>query len=378
MVLRDAALSRARASHACVMYSVVRPLLFALPPEDAHALGMWALTTLEALGPVRDAVRRRCAPSPSLETTHLGLTFPTPVGLAGGFDKNARAPRTLAALGFGFLEIGTVTALAQEPNPSPNMFRLPDDRALVNRLGFPNDGARVVASRFAREVDRAGLGVPVAFSIGKSRAVPIDPVQPVIDDYLASFRAVRDVADFVVVNVSSPNTKGLRALQGPELARALLAALTHENRSVGRRVPLMLKISPDMNAEELTALLQVVREAELDGVIATNTTLARTELTSRSDVVAAIGAGGLSGPPLRRRVLDVLPAIRGALGADATIIAVGGITDSGDVLRCLAAGANLVQLYTSFIYEGPGLPSRLARELAADFRPSMTSGRLRA
>jgi len=140
----------------------------------------------------------------------------------------------------------------------------------------------------------------------------------------------------------------------------------------------MLKISPDMNAEELTALLQVVREAELDGVIATNTTLARTELTSRRDVVAAIGAGGLSGPPLRRRLLDVLPAIRAALGVDATIIAVGGITDSGDVLRCLAAGANLVQLYTSFIYEGPGLPSRLARELAADFRPSMTSGRLRA
>jgi len=282
------------------MYSLLRPLLFALQPDEAHALGMAALEALEALGPLRRALRDRLAPPPgaSLESTHMGLRFRSPVGLAGGFDKNARAPRALAALGFGFLELGTVTALAQEPNPRPNLFRLPDDHALVNRLGFPNDGAEAVARRFALDVGRGGAGVPVAFSIGKSRAVRVDAIEGVVDDYLASFRAVRDVADFVVVNVSSPNTKGLRALQGPELARTLLAALTRENAHRGARVPLLLKVSPDLSDEELAALVGVVAETKLDGVIATNTTLAREGLATPATVVEAIGAGGLSGPPL--------------------------------------------------------------------------------
>ncbi len=350
------------------MYRLLRALLFAMPPADAHALGMAALAALERLPPLRAAVRAHYAPPPGLAITRLGLRFPSPVGLAGGFDKNGVAPRALAALGFGFLELGTVTAQAQEPNPPPNLFRLPDDRALVNRLGFPNAGAAVVAARFARDVGRGRAGVPVGFSIGKSRAVPIDPIEPVVDDYLTSFRAVRGVADFVVVNVSSPNTTGLRALQGPDLARALLLALSRENDAGGPHVPLLLKISPDLADAELLALVAVVREAGLDGVIATNTTVARSGLASRASVVEAIGAGGLSGPPLRRRVLELLPQLRSALGPDATLIAVGGVTDASDVRRYVAAGADLVQLYTSFVYEGPSLPSRIARDLAAGER----------
>jgi len=346
------------------MYSLLRPLLFALEPSDAHALGMSALQALEAVTPLRDLVQRACAPPPSLRSSRMGLTFASPVGLAGGFDKDARVPRALAALGFGFLELGTVTAEPQEPNPPPNLFRLPEDRALVNRLGFPNAGAHAVARRFEREVGVGTLGVPVGFSIGKSRSVPIAPVGPVVDDYLASFRAVRGVADFVVVNVSSPNTKGLRALEGQELARALLTALVRDSEGTGRRVPLLLKISPDMSNGALDALLDVVCEVKLDGVIATNTTVGRPALASRPAVVDAIGPGGLSGPPLRPRVLDLLPRVRARLGPDATVIGVGGVSSADDVRRYLAAGADLVQLYTGFIYEGPRLPSRIARDLA--------------
>jgi dihydroorotate dehydrogenase len=219
-----------------------------------------------------------------------------------------------------------------------------------------------VARRFAEEVGRGGAGVPVGFSIGKSRAVPVDSIDAVIADYLASFRAVRRVADFVVVNVSSPNTKGLRALQGADMARALLTALARDDASP--RVPLLLKVSPDLSEDELASLLDVVADVKLDGVVATNTTLSRGGLATPPEVVKEIGAGGLSGPPLSARVLEVLPRVRRRLGPAATIIAVGGVTDADDVRRCMAAGADLVQLYTSFIYEGPGLPYRLAAELA--------------
>jgi dihydroorotate dehydrogenase len=325
---------------------------------------MGALMALEQLDLLRDVIQARLAPPPSLATLRLGLRFPSPIGLAGGFDKDARAPKALAALGFGFLELGTVTAQPQEPNPPPNLFRLPADRALVNRLGFPNEGAKAVARRFARDVGRGGARVPVGFSIGKSRAVPIDDLDAVVTDYLTSFRAVRPVSDFVVVNVSSPNTKGLRALQGVGLAGALLRAIVGENERHPDKVPLLLKVSPDLSDAELALLLDVVADVKLDGVIATNTTTSRDGLATRPETVKDIGPGGLSGPPLRRRVLEVVPRIRSRLGPDATVIAVGGVTGSGDVARCIAAGADLVQLYTSFIYEGPGLPSRLARELA--------------
>ncbi len=345
------------------MYALVRPLLFALGPHAAHELGMAALAPLEYLAPLRAIVRSILAPRrESLVVRTMGLTFPSPIGLAAGFDKNALRPRALAALGFGHLELGTVTAIAQPPNPSPNLFRLPIDRAIINRLGFPNEGADVVMRRLSRRGGALGVGVPVGVSIGKSRAVGIEPLDAAIADYVASFRAVRQEADFVVVNVSSPNTKDLRALQDAALARNLLGALARENE-VGRRVPLLVKIAPDLEDEALDALLSVVRELALDGVVATNTTVSRVGLATPTSQIESIGAGGLSGPPLGARALDVVRRARAVLGKDATIFGVGGIASADDVLAFVRAGANLVQLYTAFVYRGPLFASRLAREL---------------
>jgi dihydroorotate dehydrogenase len=344
------------------MYDLVRELLFMLPSTEAHELGLGALRMLEAFAPLRKAVAARCAPPAGHEIDSLGLRFRSPIGLAGGFDKNARAPRALAALGFGFLELGTVTWEAQEPNPPPNLFRLPDDRALVNRLGFPNEGARVVADRFAREVGRGAVGIPVGFSIGKSRSVPPDDLEAVVRDYLESFRAVRTVSDFVVVNVSSPNTRGLRALSGADAAHTLLGRLMSDNRE---GVPLLVKLSPDQSSPDLDALLDVVSELGVSGVVASNTTTSRDGLVSRRDVVDAAGIGGLSGPTLFPRMLHVVARARAKLGSLPTIIGVGGVSTARDVSACLAAGADLVQIYTSFIYAGPTLPSRMARELSA-------------
>lgn len=352
------------------MYALAKPLLFALDPETAHVLATVALGPIEHLAPLRAIVRALGVPSgpygphdSRLRVRAMGLEFPTPIGLAGGFDKNARRARALAALGFGFLELGTVTALAQEPNPRPNLFRLPGDRALVNRLGFPNDGASRVAERFARV--RRGVRVPVAFSIGKSRAVAIsDDLEPIIADYTQSFDAVRGVSDFVVVNVSSPNTLGLRALQGVTLSRALLGALAKRNADgATAKRPLLVKIAPDLDDAETDGVCSVVAEHGLDGVVATNTTIRRDGLVTPSDVVAAIGDGGLSGPPLRARSLEVVKRVRSAL-PNATIIGVGGIEHGDDARAMLDAGATLIQIYTAFVYRGPFAARSIARELA--------------
>lgn len=338
-----------------MIYRALRPLLFQLDPADAHELATEALGPIEHLAPLRNAVRSLCAPhDPRIAVHALGLNFASPLGLAGGFDKNARRPRALAALGFGFLELGTVTARAQAPNPAPNMFRLPDDRALINRLGFPNEGADAVATRFAG----TSCGVPVGFSIGKSRVVDVEPIEGAIADYLASFAAVHPVSDFVVVNVSSPNTKNLRALQGADVARALLSALVAANLP---KKPLLVKVAPDLTDADLESLLAVVEEVGLDGVIATNTTLDRVGL--RSDAVTAAETGGLSGPPLRARALTVVRRVRARLGRKVTVIGVGGIESAHDVMSFVRAGADLVQMYTGFIYGGPGTPRRIARDL---------------
>lgn len=344
------------------VYDALKPLLFALDPARAHALAMGALGAAEHVGALRALVRGGARNDPRLAVRALGLTFPSPVGLAGGFDKNAERARALAALGFGFLELGTVTAEAQAPNPPPNLFRLPEDRALVNRLGFPNQGAEVVAARVARV--RAALGVPVAMSIGKSRSVPADDEAKVHADYLASYRAVRGVSDFVVVNVSSPNTKDLRSLQVGRAARALFEALATDGaRACDARPPLLVKIAPDLDDAAVDAVATEAMGAGFAGVVATNTTIARTGLRTPSDVVAAIGAGGLSGAPLHARALAVVRRVRAAIGAGPCVIGVGGVSDGEGALAMLAAGADLVQLYTAFVYEGPGLPRAIAKDL---------------
>ena len=342
--------------------SIVRPALFSLDATEAHELASAAMGPLEHLSPLAALAKVVCATNdPRVAVERMGLRFASPVGLAGGFDKNAHRPHALAALGFGFLELGTVTALAQEANPSPNLFRLPADRALINRLGFPNEGAAKVVERFVEGGGAASCGVPVGFSIGKSRLVDVEPIEGALADYLASFRAVHPVSDFVVVNVSSPNTKNLRALQGAEVARLLLSELTKANAP---KKPLLLKIAPDLSDADLEALLGVVEEVGLDGVIATNTTIARRDLRTPMAEVEAIGAGGLSGPPLRTRSREVVRRVRARLGNAVTVIGVGGVERADDVLALVRAGADLVQLYTGFIYGGPFTPRRLARELA--------------
>jgi dihydroorotate dehydrogenase len=343
------------------MYRAIRPLLFRLSPEAAHAMAFAAMGPFEHLGPLRALTRAVFAapPDPRVAVRAMGLDFPSPLGVAGGFDKNARRPRALAALGFGHVELGTVTALAQAPNPPPNLFRLPADRALVNRLGFPNEGAIAVAGRVRRM--RAGLGVPVGMSIGKSRVVKVDDLDGVVADYVASMEAVRDVADFVVVNVSSPNTAGLRSMQAGEHARTLLSALAA--RTAGK--PLLVKIAPDLDDAGLEALLAVVADVKLTGVVATNTTLSRAGLKTDAAQVEAVGAGGLSGPPLRARALEVVRRVRARLGPEVVVVGVGGVEAAEHAMALVKAGADLVQMYTGFIYEGPGVAGRIARDLAA-------------
>jgi dihydroorotate dehydrogenase len=342
------------------MYGVLRPLFFSVSPDRAHALAMSALGPAEHVPPVRAILRALYAPpaDPRIAVRVMGLTFPSPVGLAGGFDKNARRPRALAALGFGHLELGTVTAQAQAANPRPNLFRLPADRALVNRLGFPNEGAKRVAARLAAV--KGVVPVPVGVSIGKSRVVAADDVEAVVADYVASLEAVREVADFLVVNVSSPNTVGLRAMQAGEQARALLSAVV--SRAADK--PVLVKVAPDLDDAGLEALLAVVADVKLAGVVATNTTIGRAGLATDAKAVEAIGAGGLSGPPLRARAVEVVTRVRKRLGPDAVVVGVGGVETAEHAMALVKAGADLVQMYTGFIYGGPGTPGRIAKGLA--------------
>lgn len=342
------------------MYSVLRPLLFTLPPHLAHALALGALAPIEHVAVLRAAVRSaaRIPEDPRLEVEVMGLRFPSPIGLAAGFDKNARRIRALAALGFGHLELGTITSRAQRANPRPNLFRLPSDRALVNRLGFPNEGAQAVAARVGAA--RGSVHVPLGVSIGKSRAVPADAMDEVIADYSEAFDRARAVADFVVVNVSSPNTEGLRSLQGREHARALLSALKDRGGSSSR---LLVKISPDLDEVQLDALLSVVDVLSLDGVVAVNTTVARSRLRTDPARLEAMGAGGLSGAPLKPVAVATVNRVRARLGARTAIIGVGGVECADDAIALLRAGANLVQLYTALVYQGPFVAARIGREI---------------
>jgi dihydroorotate dehydrogenase len=340
------------------MYTVLKPLLFALEPGQAHTVAMKALAPLEHVAPLRAVLASALRPSdPRLRVRKMGLEFPSPIGLAAGLDKNAERARAFAALGFGHVELGTVTAEAQGPNPPPNLFRLPRDRALINRLGFPNEGAAKVAERIASR--RRSVKVPIGVSIGKSRSVPLEPLSGVLEDYLTSFRAVRGVADFVVVNVSSPNTKDLRAMQAAEIARPLFEALRAEDP----RARILVKIAPDLPDEAIDAICDEVKRAGLAGVVATNTTIARDRLNTPADVVEKIGAGGLSGWPLFARALSVVRRVRARLGPDPCVIGVGGVDGAETTLAMLRVGADLVQIYTGFIYRGPMLPRTIARGL---------------
>jgi dihydroorotate dehydrogenase len=277
------------------------------------------------------------------------MVFESPFGLAAGFDKNAIAYRILWGLGFGHIEVGTVTAHAQEGNPRPRLFRLPSDHALINRMGFNNDGAETVAPRLRRR-----RGPIVGVNIGKSRAVDVDDAR---GDYLASTRLLAPVADYLVVNVSSPNTPGLRGLQEIDKLEPLL----REVKAEAGTTPVLVKIAPDLTDSAIDAVADLVLLVGLDGIIATNTTLSRDGLSTPAAEVEAMGTGGLSGPPLAERSAHIVRRLRDRVGADLCIIAVGGVTTPNDVADRLAAGATLVQGYTAFLYEGPFWAARLAK-----------------
>ena len=424
------------------MYELVyRVLLRRLPAETAHAAGFWLIRAAGTLPGVAWLLRRWLAPrDPVLRVRALGLDLPGPLGLAAGFDKDARGADALGALGFAFVEVGTVTARAQPGNPRPRMFRLPADRAVVNRMGFNNAGAAAAAAhlrrrqaRWARRAWRGRHPVVVGVNIGKTKAAPPDAA---IADYVASARLVAGVADYVVVNVSSPNTPGLRDLQAVSSLRPLLAAVQEAldaaareepgtaareepgtareepgtaareepgtaareepgtaareepgtaareepgtareepgtaarkapgTAARGNRVPLLVKIAPDLADSDIDAIADLAVELGLDGIIATNTTIARPGLTSDPAQVGAAGAGGLSGAPLRPRALEVLRRLHARAGDRLVLVAAGGIETADDAWERIAAGATLVQAYTGFIYGGPRWPRRVQDGLA--------------
>ncbi len=355
------------------MYRLLyRVVLRRVPAEAAHRAGFGLIRWAAAVPGAAWLLGRWLGPrDPVLRVRALGLEFPGPLGLAAGFDKDARGTRGLAALGFGFVEVGTVTAQAQPGNERPRMFRLTADRALVNRMGFNNAGAAAAAARLRaarlRGADGAGRGPVVGVNIGKTKAVPEEEAAA---DYAASARAVAGVADYVVVNVSSPNTPGLRDLQAVDRLRPVLVAVREaldEAPAGGRptgRVPLLVKIAPDLANADVDAVADLAVELGLDGIIATNTTVSRDGLASPPSQVAAAGAGGLSGPPLRARALAVLVRLRARAGDRLVLIAAGGIETPDDAWERLRAGATLVQAYTGFIYGGPLWPRRMHAGLA--------------
>ncbi|WP_326600133.1 quinone-dependent dihydroorotate dehydrogenase [Streptomyces sp. NBC_01803] len=340
-------------------------LLFAtvlrrMDPERAHGLAFGLIRASARVPGLRALVRARFAPAlPALRVTALGLDLPGPFGLAAGFDKNAVGVDGLTALGFDFVEIGTVTAQPQPGNPRPRLFRLTRDRALVNRMGFNNEGSAAVAARLAR----GPRGPVVGVNIGKTKAVPESEA---VADYVISTERLAPHADYLVVNVSSPNTPGLRDLQAADRLRPLLAAVrAAADRAVpGGRVPLLVKIAPDLADEDVDAVAGLALDLGLDGIIATNTTIAREGLATGPAAVQATGAGGLSGAPLKERSLAVLRRLYARVGDRVTLIGVGGVETADDVWERVLAGATLVQGYTGFIYAGPGWTRALHRGLA--------------
>jgi dihydroorotate dehydrogenase len=338
-------------------------LLRHLPAEWVHHVGFGLLRGLTAIPGVRALLAAWNRPrDPALRVRTLGLDLPGPLGLAAGFDKEAKGADALLALGFAFVEVGTVTAQAQPGNPRPRMFRLTRDRALLNRLGFNNEGAEVAARRLA-----GGRTGTVGVNIGKTKVVPEDEAVP---DYVASAERLAPLADYMVVNVSSPNTPGLRNLQTVDKLRPLLAAVRAacDRASPARRVPLLVKIAPDLADDDVDAVADLALELRLDGIIATNTTISRAGLMTPATEVTALGAGGISGRPVKARALAVLKRLRARVGNRLVLIAVGGIEDADDAWDRIRAGATLVQAYTGFIYGGPAWPRAVHRGLARKVR----------
>lgn len=343
--------------------SLLRRLLFRLPPETAHELALQTLASAPRLSKLLAGNSGKKIPFGKLE--RFGLNFSNPVGLAAGFDKDGVALPGLAALGFGFIEAGTVTFHPQPGNERPRLFRLPEDKALINRAGFNNKGAAALAQRVAASGERRREYV-LGVSIGKSKVARLDEA---IEDYLQSFTSVYPVADYVAVNVSSPNTPGLRDLQQANQLESLLLALQQRNKELGkqhnlaRELPLLVKLSPDIAAADLEQIAAVARKTSIAGIIATNTTISREGLRSSAAEIKACGEGGLSGLPLRVPSNRMIGRLYKLTGGKIPLIGVGGIFTAQDAWEKICAGASLVQLYTGFIYQGPGIVADINKGL---------------
>lgn len=313
-----------------------------IDPERAHHIGMFVIRALGATG-VSGLLRTKS--SHAVQT--MGLHFDSPFGLAAGFDKNAVAIKALGDLGFSHVEIGTVTAIAQSGNEKPRLFRLIEDRALINRMGFNNEGAAAVAARISKARKRYGNGLPViGINIGKSRVVEVENA---VEDYRSSAKILAPLADYIAVNVSSPNTPGLRSLQTTKALEPILEAVIGEADAK----PVLVKIAPDLTDKEITDVAKLAKKLKLAGVIATNTTISRDGLKTSAEVVAEKGAGGLSGAPLKTRSIEVLDLLRKTLDESFVVISVGGVETASEVIERINHGATLVQGYSGFIYEGP-------------------------
>lgn len=337
---------------------LIRPILFLLPPESIHHLLVFVIRILFSIPGLRALSKRYYHfRHLALETDFLGMTFSNPVGLAAGFDKNAEIYREFHAFGFSFIEVGTITPLGQPGNDRPRSFRLKRDKALVNRMGFNNHGAEAAAARLAR---KRPSGLIMGGNLGKNTQTPNEKA---VDDYEAVFDAIYDGVDYFVVNVSCPNISDLRKLQDQESLEQILGRLIELRNQKDIRKPLLLKISPDLNDRQLDETLEIVSRLKLDGIVATNTTIRREGLSTPAHEIEAIGKGGLSGAPLTARSLEVVRYIHEKTKGTIPVIAVGGIMNVQDALNMLDAGATLIQLYTGFIYGGPGLARRINRAI---------------
>ena len=342
-----------------ILYNLFRSLVFLLPAEKAHYFTV-NLLKLSLKVPFSKLLFKKlfCLETPLIQRTVFGIDFPNPIGLAAGFDKNATCFNEMEYCGFGFVEIGTVTPLAQDGNDKPRLFRLKKDKAIINRMGFNNNGMVEAVENLKRK--SPGSKLIIGGNIGKNK---ITSNENAIDDYTVSFKALFDYVDYFVVNVSSPNTPDLRALQEKEPLKKILAALQLVNESYPKKKPLLLKIAPDLSNEQLDDIVEIMLELEMDGIVATNTTIQRTGLVADDLQVEKIGAGGLSGKPLSQRSTEVIRYIHQKSKGAFPIMGVGGIHSVEDALEKLDAGATLLQIYTGFIYEGPMLNKRINKAI---------------
>lgn len=339
------------------MYSFIRFFLFLFSPEKAHKISVLLIKIILRIPLLRLFLAKEVV-NEKLAVNLFGLTFKNPVGLAAGFDKDARFFSEMGALGFGFVEIGTVTPLPQSGNPKPRLFRLKSDSAIINRMGFNNEGVVAVAKRLAKR--KISDNLIIGGNIGKNKWTPNEKAN---EDYINVFKELYPYVDYFAVNVSSPNTENLRALQDKEPLMKLLGELKRLNIELQSPKPILLKIAPDLSNDQLDDIVEIALSLPLDGIIATNTTISRQGLITSQEVISELGAGGLSGKPLTKRSTEVIRYLNQKLGGVIPIIGVGGIHSTEDALEKLDAGASLIQLYTGFIYEGASLITDINNEL---------------